>query len=74
MIWYVSLRLIFTGMFWEADECARCIRDGKMESEICGLEETEIMMRVMDQVRKQGGVTYPERIESVKFPLEGFGI
>jgi predicted dehydrogenase len=62
------------GMFWEADECARCIRDGKMESEIGGLEETEVMMRVMDQVRNQGGVTYPERIESVEYPLEGFGL
>lgn len=62
------------GMFWEADECARCIRDGKMESEICGLEETEVMMKVMDQVRKQGGVVYPERIESLEWPLEGFGI
>ncbi|KAJ4341323.1 hypothetical protein N0V95_007234, partial [Ascochyta clinopodiicola] len=27
------------GMFWEADECARCIRDGKLESEVMGWEE-----------------------------------
>jgi predicted dehydrogenase len=62
------------GMFWEADECARCIRDGKMESEVCGLEESEALMRVMDQVRKQGGVVYPARIESLEYPLEGFGM
>ncbi|KAF1832009.1 NAD(P)-binding protein [Decorospora gaudefroyi] len=62
------------GMFWEADECARCIRDGKLESGVCGLEETEVVMRVMDQVRRQGGVVYPEGIESLEFPLGGFGL
>ncbi|KAI4679371.1 uncharacterized protein J4E84_008401 [Alternaria hordeiaustralica] len=62
------------GMFWEADECARCIRDGKLESEICGLEETEVVMRVMDQVRRQGGVVYPDVIESTESPLDGFGV
>jgi len=62
------------GMFWEADECARCIRDGKMESEVMGLEETEVVMRVMDQVRRQGGVVYPGVIESTEAGLEGFGV
>ncbi|KAI4620690.1 uncharacterized protein J4E87_007016 [Alternaria ethzedia] len=62
------------GMFWEADECARCIRDGKLESEVMGLEETEVVMRVMDQVRKQGGVVYPAVIESTESPLDGFGV
>jgi hypothetical protein len=61
-------------MFWEADECARCIRDGKLESDICPLEETEVMMRVMDQVRQQGEVVYPGRIESLEYPLESFGV
>ena len=62
------------GMFWEADECARCIRDGKLESEIMPLSETEALMRVMDEVRKQSKLEYPERIESVEYPLEGFGL
>ncbi|KAI4651110.1 uncharacterized protein J4E79_009307 [Alternaria viburni] len=62
------------GMFWEADECARCIRDGKLESEVMGLEETEVVMRVMDQVRRQGGVVYPAVIESTEAGLEGFGV
>jgi predicted dehydrogenase len=62
------------GMFWEADECARCIRDGRLESEICGLEESEVVMRVMDSVREQGCVRYPESIESLEYPLEGFGV
>ncbi|KAG9195004.1 hypothetical protein G6011_00124 [Alternaria panax] len=62
------------GMFWEADECARCVRDGKSESSVCGLEETEVVMRVMDRVRRDGGVVYPERIENLKYPLAGFGV
>ncbi|KAJ4369947.1 hypothetical protein N0V83_005711 [Neocucurbitaria cava] len=62
------------GMFWEADECARCVRDGKLESEVMPVEETEVLMRVMDEVRTQGGVVYPGEIGSVEWPLEGFGI
>lgn len=42
------------GMQYQADEVARCIRDGKMESERCGLEESRIVMRVFDEVRRQG--------------------
>ncbi|KAH7355942.1 hypothetical protein BKA66DRAFT_257704 [Pyrenochaeta sp. MPI-SDFR-AT-0127] len=62
------------GMFWEADECARCVRDGRLQSEVIPLEETEQLMRVMDQVRKQSDLVYPERIGSVEYPLEGFGL
>lgn len=62
------------GMFWEADECARCIRDGRLESDVMGWEESEVVMRVMDEVRRQGGLKYPEAIESTEYPLEGFGM
>lgn len=62
------------GMFWEADECARCVRDGKIESAVMGWKESEEVLRVMDQVRKQHGITYPGGLESVEYPLEGFGI
>jgi len=27
-------------------------------------------MEVMDEVRKQGGLVYPEKIESVDFPVQ----
>jgi hypothetical protein len=53
-----------TGMFWEADECARCIKSGEFESDICPLDETLEVMKVMDEVRKQGGLKYPDAIES----------
>ncbi|KAL8917558.1 MAG: hypothetical protein Q9172_005798 [Xanthocarpia lactea] len=58
------------GMFWEADECARCVRDGKGESEVLGLEESVVIMRVMDEVRRQNGLVYPAKIESTEYPLE----
>lgn len=57
------------GMFWEADECGRCLRDGKVESEVMGWEESIVIMEVMDEVRRQGGVKYPEKIESLEYPL-----
>ncbi|OCK95533.1 NAD(P)-binding protein [Cenococcum geophilum 1.58] len=60
------------GMFWEADECARCLRDGKLESEGLSWEESIVIMETMDEVRRQNGLRYPEAIESTEFPLEGF--
>jgi hypothetical protein len=54
-------------MFWEADEAARCIRDGKLESETLSWEESVIIMETMDEVRKQGGLQYSELIESTVF-------
>ena len=56
------------GMFWEADECYRCLRDGKKESDTMPLEETIVMMEVMDEVRKQNGLVYPEAIETTDYP------
>jgi hypothetical protein len=55
------------GMFWEADEAARCLRDGKLESEILSWEESILIMDAMDEVRKQGSLTYPELIETAIF-------
>lgn len=52
------------GMFWEADEAARCIRDGKLESEALSWEESVVIMETMDEVRKQGGLKYSELIET----------
>lgn len=58
------------GMYWEADEVARCLRDGKLESDTLPLEESIVIMEVMDEVRRQGGLTYPENIESTVYPLQ----
>ena len=58
------------GMFWEADGCARCIRDGRDESAVMPRAESLMIMSVMDEVRKQGGLKYPEQLESVEYPLQ----
>ncbi|KFY08794.1 hypothetical protein V492_05904 [Pseudogymnoascus sp. VKM F-4246] len=55
------------GMFWEADEAARCLRDGKLESEWISWEESTVIMETMDEVRRQGGLTYPDLIESAEY-------
>lgn len=52
------------GMAWEADEVGRCLREGKKESEGLDWRESEVIMGVMDEVRKQGGLKYSEEIES----------
>ncbi|KAF2744473.1 NAD(P)-binding protein [Sporormia fimetaria CBS 119925] len=53
------------GMFYEADECARCIRDGKLESSIVPLQESVEVMRVMDSVRDAAGLRYPGGLEDL---------
>jgi predicted dehydrogenase len=57
------------GMFWEADEAATAIVEGRKEGKYEGLDESILIMEVMDEVRKQGGLEYPEKIETTKFPV-----
>ncbi|KAF2671898.1 NAD(P)-binding protein [Microthyrium microscopicum] len=57
------------GMYWQADEAARCIRDGKQESEDMSWEESIVIMEVMDEVRRQGDMVYPDNIESLEYPI-----
>ncbi|WPG99089.1 Hypothetical protein R9X50_00189800 [Acrodontium crateriforme] len=58
------------GMFYEADECAYALRDGRKEGRFESLSESLVIMQIMDEVRRQGGMTYPEKIESIEFPLD----
>lgn len=55
------------GMFWEADECARCLRDGKLESETLPWQESIVIMETMEESLKQGGIKYPELITTDVF-------
>ncbi|KAK4146519.1 uncharacterized protein C8A04DRAFT_9808 [Dichotomopilus funicola] len=50
------------GMFWEADECARCLRDGQKESKSLPWTESIVIMEVMEETLRQGGVVYPDVI------------
>ena len=38
------------GMYFEADEVARCVRDGKMESEVWGHDKSLLEMMIFDEV------------------------
>ncbi|KFA79449.1 hypothetical protein S40288_07576 [Stachybotrys chartarum IBT 40288] len=58
------------GMYWEADECARCLRDGKLESESMPLNESIAILNVMDTALKQGNVEFPELISSDVFSAD----
>lgn len=53
-----------SGMAWEADECAKCLRDGKKESATIPWSESIAIMEVMDQALQQGGVKYSELIST----------
>ncbi|KAI1266240.1 hypothetical protein F5Y18DRAFT_24580 [Xylariaceae sp. FL1019] len=55
------------GMFWEADEVARCLRDGKKESTGLPLAESIVIMECMEEALRQGDVAYPELITTDVF-------
>lgn len=54
------------GMHWEADEAARCLRDGKTESDVMSLSESILVMEAMDTLRAQSDFKYPAKIESTE--------
>ncbi|KAF1971426.1 NAD(P)-binding protein [Bimuria novae-zelandiae CBS 107.79] len=58
------------GMFWEADEAADAVINGRKEGRYEGLDESILIMEVMDETRKQGGLKYPEKIETTKYPTQ----
>jgi len=43
----------------QAVEVARCIREGRTESDVMPLDETVAIMATLDEVRRQIGLTYP---------------
>ncbi|KAJ3787567.1 hypothetical protein GGU10DRAFT_348373 [Lentinula aff. detonsa] len=53
------------GMHFQADEVARCIRDGKTESALWGHENSLLEMHIFDEVRRQGGYELPPGVEKV---------
>lgn len=58
------------GMFWEADECAYALKEGRKEGKYESLDESLVIMKVMDSVREQGGMKLPEKIETTDYPVE----
>lgn len=58
------------GMFWEADEAASALVEGRKEGKYESLAESIVIMDVMDEVRRQGGFKLPDNIESTEYPLQ----
>ncbi|EXJ94867.1 hypothetical protein A1O1_03265 [Capronia coronata CBS 617.96] len=52
------------GMFWEADEAALALVEGRKEGKFESLDESLVIMELMDEVRRQNGLVYPEKIET----------
>lgn len=51
------------GYEYEADEVNRCLREGRLESDILPLDESLAIMETLDAIRAQWGMSYP--MESV---------
>ena len=51
------------GIRFEVGEVQRCLRAGRRESPIMPLDESVALMEVLDNVRRQVGVTYPDAID-----------
>ena len=48
------------GYVYEAEEVNRCIREGKIESEVIPLQDTLDIIKIMDGMRAEWGLTYPQ--------------
>lgn len=55
-----SLPLAGNGYNYEAVEVGRCLRAGLKESPVMPLAETVAIMRIMDELRRQWGLVYPQ--------------
>lgn len=53
------------GMFWVADAVGRSLRDKEIERKDMPWIENILMMEVIEEVRRSGGLRYPEAIEKV---------
>ena len=47
------------GYEYEIREAERCVREGKLQSELMTWEQTVSVMRIMDEVRRQNGMRFP---------------
>lgn len=47
------------GYNYEAEEVGRCLREGRLESDIAPLDESLAVMRTLDRIRAKVGLKYP---------------
>ncbi|MFN2155775.1 MAG: Gfo/Idh/MocA family oxidoreductase, partial [Anaerolineae bacterium] len=55
----ISLPYEGNGYNFEAAEVMRCLREGKLESDVMPLDETLAIMQTLDTIRAQWGFKYP---------------
>ena len=54
---------IGNGYNYEAIEVGRCLRAGRLESDVVSLDETLAITRTLDEVRAQWGLRYPSEAQ-----------
>lgn len=64
-----AVELNGVGYTYEAEEVARCLRDGRIESSLVSLDDTIAVMDIADEARRQIGVTYPDEVTFVTSDL-----
>ena len=52
-------------MHWEADEAARVIGNGKIESDTVTWEESLVTANIMDEIRAKSGNVFPSSVEEL---------
>ena len=55
-----SWPLVGRGYSYEMREATRCIQEGALESPIMPWEDTVAQMEMIDEIRRQIGVVYPD--------------
>jgi predicted dehydrogenase len=58
-----SLPFSSNGFAYEAEEVNQCIREGKLESDAIPLQDTLEIMKLMDQMRAEWGLVYPQEMK-----------
>jgi len=48
------------GLLYEGDEVRKCLKEGLTESPLMPLDETVVIAEIMEDIRKQVGVVYPQ--------------
>ncbi|KIW22108.1 uncharacterized protein PV07_12524 [Cladophialophora immunda] len=57
------------GMFYEADEAAYALVECRKEGRLQSLQESVVIMEVMDEVRRQNGLRFADNIETTDWPV-----
>ncbi|MBK6017867.1 Gfo/Idh/MocA family protein [Streptomyces sp. MBT53] len=60
---YTEPRVAHHALHFEAAEAARCVSSGRVQSPLRTLDDSVITLQVMDEIRRQCGIVFPEETE-----------